>query len=110
VSSHDAEPSDRNDPWREAGERFSELTDRLRERYRSAAGEEGPSEDQVRQALQTLGNAAQAMVDSVGTAARDPQVHTQVKDAAAGFISAIGQTLGQLGDDLRRETAGDEEE
>ena len=109
MTSHDGEPKDPNDPWQQAGEQFSELTDRLRERYRSVAGDDGPSEDQVRQALQTLGNAAKAMVDSVGSAVQDPQVRSQVKDATAGFISAIGKTLGQLGDELRREPPVDEE-
>lgn len=111
MESHERDPraDEPDDPWLQAGERFTELTERLRERYRSMAGDDAPSEEQIREALQTLGSAAETMVESVGDAARDPQVRSQVKDAAAGFVSAIGQTLAQLGDELRRDRGPREE-
>jgi hypothetical protein len=103
VEQHEnGESPDPDDPWAEAGERWSVIGDKLRERYRDMAGDGGPSEDDIRSALETLGDAARAVADSVGTAMKDPEVRDQVKDAAASFVTAIGQTFSQLGDELRR--------
>jgi hypothetical protein len=41
------------------------------------------------------------VADSVGSAMKDPEVRDQVKDAAASFVTALGQTFSQLGDELR---------
>lgn len=90
------------DPWSEASQRWSSIGDKLKDRYREMSGEDGPSEDQVRLALETLGDAARAVADSVGSAMKDPAVREQVKDAAASFVTALGQTFSQLGDELRR--------
>jgi hypothetical protein len=93
---------DPTDPWAEASSRWSSIGDKLKDRYREMSGEGGPSEDEVRSALETLGDAARAVADSVGTAMKDPEVRDQVKDAAASFVTALGQTFSQLGDELRR--------
>lgn len=90
-----------SDPWAEAGRRWSSIGDKLRDHYRDMSDEGGPSEDEVRSALETLGDAARAVADSVGSAMKDPQVRDQVKDAAASFVTALGQTFSQLGDELR---------
>ena len=78
------------------------MGDKLREQYKELVGDEGPSEDQVRDALKTLGTAVQSVVESVGAALRDPEVRSQVKEAAAGFASAVGQTFNDLGDEIRK--------
>jgi hypothetical protein len=113
VEKHEQDPRESIDPWQQAAERWSDVGDKLKDRYRDVVGEEGPSEDQVRQALKTLGSAVQAVFESVGAAMRDPDTRTQVKDAAAGFASAVGQTFSDLGEEIRRtpepETAQDEE-
>lgn len=56
----------------------------------------------MRSALETLGEAARAVADSVGNAMKDPNVREQVKDATASFVTALGQTFSQLGDELRK--------
>jgi hypothetical protein len=76
--------------------------DKLKDRYSEMVGDQGPSEDQVKDALKTLGTAVQAVVESVGAAMRDPETRTQVKDAAAGFASAVGQTFSDLGEEIRK--------
>ena len=65
------------------------------------SGDGGPSEDEVKSALETLGEAARTVADSVGSAMKDPEVRDQVKDAAASFVTALGETFSQLGDELR---------
>lgn len=98
MNEHEQDPVD---PWAEAGQRWSSISDKLKDRYRELAGDEGPGEDEIRTALSTLGEAARAVADSVGSAMKDPDVRDQVKDAAASFVTALGQTFSQLGDELR---------
>ncbi len=83
-------------------ERWSSVGDKLKDRYAEMVGDQGPTEDQVKEALRTLGTAVQAVVESVGAALRDPETRTQVKDAAAGFASAMGQTFNDLGEEIRK--------
>lgn len=99
MNEHDHDPAD---PWAEAGQRWASISDKLKDRYRELAGEEGPGEDEIRSALETLGDAARTVADSVGSAMKDPDVREQVKDAAASFVTALGQTFSQLGDELRQ--------
>jgi hypothetical protein len=108
VDTHDNDPredADREealgDPWRQASEQFSVLGSKLRTRYREIVGDDGPAEEEVRQAFTTIGSAAQSLADSIGESMRDPEVRDQVKQATSTFFSAIGKTLSQLGDELR---------
>jgi hypothetical protein len=102
VEQHEHDPThDPTDPWAEAGKRWASIGDKLKDRYRELSGDGGPSDDEVRTALETLGEAARAVADSVGSAMKDPDVREQVKDAAASFVTALGQTFSQLGDELR---------
>lgn len=80
----------------------------MKDRYRDVVGETGPSENEVKDAMRTLGTAAQALFDSLGSAMRDPDVRTQMKDAAAEFASAVGQTFSDLGEEIRRATREEE--
>lgn len=98
----DVSEHEQQDPWAEAGRRWASISDKLKEHYRGLAGDEGPGEDEIKSALDTLGDAARTVADSVGSAMKDPQVREQVKDAAASFVTALGQTFSQLGDELRR--------
>lgn len=96
------------DPWAEAGRRWASISDKLKEHYRGLAGDDGPGEDEIKSALDTLGEAARTVADSVGSAMKDPEVREQVKDAAASFVTALGQTFSQLGDELRKAREDDE--
>jgi hypothetical protein len=103
VEQHnDNDPRDTDEAWHQVSKSWSDIGDRLKERYRDVVGDTGPSETEVRDALKTLGTAVQAVFDSLGSAMRDPEVRTQMKDAAAGFASAVGQTFSDLGDEIRR--------
>jgi hypothetical protein len=108
VEQHETDPTT-DDPWATAGDRWAGIGDGLRRRYRDMVGDDGPSEDDVREALQTLGNAARSLADSIGVAMRDPDVRRQVKDAAASLVAALGTTFDELAVELRR-TFQEEEE
>ena len=108
METHDNDPRDdgfaggaSDEAWRQASEQFTHLGSKLRSRYREIVGEDGPAEEEVREAFATIGNAAHSLVDSIGESMRDPEVREQMKEATSTFFSAIGKTLSQLGDELR---------
>lgn len=102
METHDDDQAqDLDDPWYQAGERFSSIASKLRDRYAEIVGDDGPDEDEVRDAIKTIGTAAQSLLESISVSMRDPEVRDQVKDASSTFFSAIGQTLSDLGDELR---------
>jgi len=108
VETHDNDPRDdayaggaSDEAWRQASEHFTALGSKLRNRYQEIVGDDGPAEEDVREAFTTIGTAAQSLVDSIGESMRDPEVREQLKDATSTFFSAIGKTLSQLGDELR---------
>lgn len=98
------------DPWDEAAERFSTLGSKLKEQYRTMAGEEGPSEGDVKDAFRTLGAAFERVMDAVGSAFRDPEVRDQTKQAASSLVTALGATFEELGEELKRATKRGEHE
>ena len=73
----------------------------MRARYRDIVGEDGPDEEDIRRSLETLGEAARAVADSIGAAMRDPETRDQLKKVSSSIASAIGATLSQFGEELR---------
>lgn len=110
METHQDDPKAGEDPWHTVTSEFSGLGRRLRETYRRVAEEDGPSEDQIREALATLGAAWSQVSGSVGAALQNPEVRDHLKAAAGAFASAIGSTVSELGVELRRDDAGSEEE
>lgn len=98
------------DPWDEAADRFKTLGEKLREQYREIAGDEGPSEGEVKDAFRTLGSAFERVMDAVGSAFRNPDVRDQTKQAASSLVSALGATFEELGEELKRATKRGEHE
>jgi hypothetical protein len=100
-----SEPSE--EAWNQAREQLASLGDKLAAHYRRLVGEEGPQEEQVRDALRTLGAAFDRVMESLGTAARDPEVRETLRGAATSLASAVGATFSRLGEELRRDRAQD---
>ncbi len=86
------------------------LGSKLRTRYQEIVGNDGPAEEEVREAFATIGTAAHSLVDSIGESMRDPEVREQLKEATSTFFTAIGKTLSQLGDELRATRFDDTDE
>ncbi len=89
---HDDEP----DPWDEVTDRFTELAQRIGNTYRDSASS-GPSEDEVRDALRTLGSAWQSMTSALASALGDPDIRRDVSKAATSMAAAVGESLGEFG-------------
>ena len=104
METHDNDPIDtqKSDPWERLGDQFASLKDKLRDTYRQQSADEGPSEDDVKDAFRTLGKAWDRLADAVGAAVKDDGVRQQAKQAATGFFDAVGSAFSQLGSELRK--------
>jgi len=102
VETHDHDPTadQPRDPWNVFQEDFGGLGDRLKDTYRRVASEDGPSEEEIKDALGTLLGAWDQVADSVSSALRDPQVREKLKAAAGSLAAAIGTTIAELGTEL----------
>ena len=102
VETHDPDPttSDRTDPWDRVSGDVTELGARLRETYREAAGDRGPSEEEIKDAFGTLSEAWSQMASSVAVALKDPEVRDHLRRAASSIASALGRTISELGSEL----------
>lgn len=79
---------------------------RFTESYRRVAEEGGPSEEEIRQALATLGGAWDRVAGSVSSALQEEEVRRRLRQAAAALAAALGATLSQLGEDLEEPADG----
>ena len=104
------EPGDDADPWETVSGELGELKGRLTDTYRRVADGGGPSEDDIKRAFATLAGAWDQVAESVTTALRDPEVRDRLKSAASSFASALGNTISELGGELRTKGESDEEE
>jgi hypothetical protein len=95
-------------------ERFSTLGKRFKEHYQQPNIGEPPQppDDELKQALRTLGDALDRAFSAVGSALRDPEVRDRAKEAANALVSAFGNTFADVGDELgktfRRRDEGQE--
>ena len=107
METHDSDPTtdDERDHWQSVTTDFGEIGQRLRDTYRKIADDRGPTEDEIKQAFATLAGAWDQVSESVTTALSDPALRQQIKDAAGSFASAVGSTITDLSEELRRDEA-----
>lgn len=103
VETHEKDPTTegQTDPWNEFHDEFGGLGQRLRDTYRRVASEGGPSEDEIKDAFGTLIGAWDQVAESVTTALEDPEVRERLKAAASSFATAVGNTISELGSELK---------
>jgi hypothetical protein len=83
--------------WGELTDELVALTERITATYREVAGEDGPSEEEIRRALRTLAGAWGQVSVSVGRALGDPQVQLHLGRAAGSLSRAVSATLSEFG-------------
>jgi hypothetical protein len=103
VETHEKDPTaeSHTDPWNEFHAEFGGLGQRLKDTYRQVASEGGPSEDEIKDAFGTLISAWDQVAESVTTALEDPEVRDRLKAAASSFATAVGNTISELGSELK---------
>jgi thiosulfate/3-mercaptopyruvate sulfurtransferase len=112
VESHDKDPTtdEGADPWNTFSEEFGGLGRSIRDTYRKAAAEGGPSEEEIRAAFGTLLEAWDQVAESVSAALHDPEVRHKLQAAAGSFAAAVGKTISELGTELKDADVGQSDE
>ncbi len=97
--------------WNEVGDGFKKLGALFKQHY-DAQGEEAPpegeepeeavSEEEVKDAIHTIGESLKAAFNSLGDAVRDPEVKEEAKQTARSFVDALGATINDLGDEISK--------
>jgi hypothetical protein len=103
VETHQPDPTAprQEDPWDSASSELSSLSHRLRDIYRRVASDQGPSEEDIKDAFAILLSAWDQVAVSVSTALSDPETRDHLKKAASSFAAALGTTISELGDEIR---------
>jgi hypothetical protein len=104
VEKHENDPIDNpeDDPWDRLADQFATLGEKLKSRYREVAGNEGPTDEELKAALRTLGGAWDRVTDAVTAAMKDEEVRRSVKQTANSLAEAIGAAFNEIPNYLRR--------
>ncbi|HEY6798305.1 MAG TPA: hypothetical protein VI248_26805 [Kineosporiaceae bacterium] len=98
--------ADARGAWNETGDKLTELGRKLKVHYEA---QRGPESEQSRQELadaaRRMGGALQDTFEALGTAARDKAVQADVRQVGHSLLEALGATLGQASEELRRALA-----
>jgi len=97
--------------WNEVGEQFKSLGSMFKVHY--MAQEDGDrievvSDDEVKDALRTLGESLKAAFATVGDAIADPEVRDEARQTAGSFFDALGATFSDLGHDISKHGESDD--
>jgi hypothetical protein len=95
--------SRQDEAWNDVCEQFEKLGSMFKSRYKAQGGEESGeliSEDEVIDAVRTLGESIKTVFATVGDAFNDPEVQEEVKQTAGSFFDALQTTFSELGDDI----------
>jgi hypothetical protein len=100
-----------DEAWNDVGEQLKTLGTMFKDHYQAYEGEdltEVVSEDEVKDALRTLGESVRAAFGSIGDAFADPDVRVEARQTAGSFFDALGATFSELGTDISKPVATDE--
>jgi uncharacterized protein with GYD domain len=97
--------------WNEVGEHFKSLGSIFKVHY-LAQGEGDPMElvadDEVKEALRTLGVSLKAAFATVGETIADPEIRDEARQTASSFFDALGATFSDLGQDISKRGESDD--
>ena len=97
-----------DEAWNDAVEKLKTLGSMFTYHDQAEEGAAVVSEDEVMDALRTLGASIKAAFATVGDAFKDPEVQAEARQAAGSFFDALGATFSELGDDIsKRRESGD---
>ena len=95
--------ADKRSTWNDAGERFQALGASLKQHYLQQRGDKaGRDKEQAADAFTKAGEALQAAFDAVATAANDPIVQQEAKQASISVADALAATFAEASEELRR--------
>ena|SRR5664279_729329 len=98
--------ADAKSAWNDAGERLTELGQKLKTHYEQQHGTEGEqTKEELADAAKRLGGAVQDAFEAIGKAAKDKSVQADVKQVGQSVYDALGATFGQVSEELKRSFA-----
>jgi hypothetical protein len=98
--------ADARGAWNETGEKLTDLGRKLKVHYEAQHGAEGQqSRQELADAARRVGGALQDAFEAIGAAARDKSVQSDVKQVGQSLVEALGATLGQASEEVRRALA-----
>ena len=103
VEQHGSDPkaSGDPDPWSDVTTEFAALGGHLKDTYRRVADDDGPSDEELKDAFATLSSAWNRIARSFSAAMEDPETRQRIKDATGSLATALGATLSQLGEEIK---------
>ena len=104
--------SQSDESWNDVGERFKKLGSMFKQHYEAQDAEgtaEAVSDEEVKEAVATLGESIKTAFATVGDAVKDPEVQDEAKQTAKSFFDAIGATFTELGDEFKKWRSKDDD-
>ena len=97
--------SQSEEAWNEVGEHFKSLGSMFKVLYQ--AQDEGDrievvTDDEVKDALRTLGESMKAAFATVGDTITDLEIRDEARQTAGSFFDALGATFSDLGEDISK--------
>ena len=95
--------SRQDEAWNDVCEQFDKLGSMFKSHYEAQGGTGGAesiSEDEVIDAVRTLGESIKTVFATVGDAFNDPEVQEEAKQTAGSLFDALAATFSELGDDI----------
>jgi hypothetical protein len=94
-----------DEAWNDVGEQLKTLGAMFKDHYQAYEGEdltEVVSDDEVKDALRTLGETVKAAFGTIGDAFADPEIRDEARQTAGSFFDALGVTFSELGSDISK--------
>ena len=98
--------SQSDEAWSEVGEQLRTLGSMFKSHYQNHEGEisvDVVSDDEVKEALRTLGDSVKTAFASIGDAIADREIRTEARQTAGSFFDALGATFSELGSDISKQ-------
>jgi len=95
-----------DEAWNDVGEQLKTLGSMFKDHYQSHEGEnrvDVVSDDEVKEALRTLGDSVRTAFASIGDAIADQEIRTEARQTAGSFFDALGATFSELGADITKQ-------
>jgi hypothetical protein len=97
--------------WSKVAEQLGTVGSLFKYHYQAQESDARPepaSQEEVKDALRTLGESTLAALGTVGDALKDPEVKVEVRETAGLFLDALGLSVSELGADLSKRTGARE--
>jgi hypothetical protein len=98
--------SQSDEAWSDVGEQLRTLGSMFKSHYQNHEGEisvDVVSDDEVKEALRTLGDSVKTAFASISDAIADQEIRTEARQTAGSFFDALGATFSELGTDISKQ-------